>query len=238
MVGFPSQTRLARLLAFASMAALGLPAQQATAREYPLDGVSRHISHSKGKVSCPEVPLRVYRGTHARYQKAMRTNVYIVPQIAKFEALVDELSVKYYGREPQRIVHLGSYNCRESRGRRPRLSEHALGNAIDISAFRFRRAPRKVRSQLEPSLRRPFTVSVLRHWSDDTSVHGCFLRELVSEVMRRKIFRSVIGPGNPKHDNHLHLDMSPWSVRQIELSNTEAMCGFSPPVRRRWFDWF
>ncbi len=217
-------------------------AAAADAREYPLDDISRHLSGPRkgSRVVCPEVELRTYRGTNVRFHKSMNTNVNLVPRIAEFEALVDELAVKYYGREPRRIVHIGSYNCRASRGRRPRLSEHALGNAIDISAFRFGRAPHKSRANLAPQLRRPFTVSVLRHW-DDGSVHACFLRELVSEIMQRKIFRSVIGPGNPKHDNHFHLDMSPWTVRQIDMDGTQAMCGFAPPAprwRRSLFDWF
>lgn len=86
-----------------------------------------------------------------------------------------------------------SYVCRARVGTnsdRPRLSEHALGNAVDISGFLFDGAD-------------PLTVEPRQ---DSGSIEEAFQRSARSSACL--FFSTVLGPGaNAAHDTHLHLDV-------------------------------
>lgn len=90
-------------------------------------------------------------------------------------------------------LQLGTaYDCRPRIGtgeNRPKLSEHALGNAIDIAAIVFADAP-------------PLTIQPRSDTGD--------LSEAVQRTLRASgclFFATVLGPGsNDAHDDHLHLD--------------------------------
>lgn len=86
-----------------------------------------------------------------------------------------------------------SYVCRKRVGTgkdRPRLSEHALGNALDIAAFLFED-------------RDPLTVAPREETGD--------LDEAFQRTARASaclFFSTVLGPGaNAAHETHLHLDV-------------------------------
>lgn len=92
-------------------------------------------------------------------------------------------------------LRLGStYDCRARVGTgeaRPKISEHALGNAIDIAAFLFDGAE-------------PLTVQPRADTGD--------LPEAFQRTVRAAgclFFTTVLGPGsNDAHDDHLHLDIA------------------------------
>lgn len=91
-------------------------------------------------------------------------------------------------------LQLGTtYDCRSRIGTDSgaKLSEHALGNAIDIAAFLFRDAE-------------PIPVQPRRESGD--------LIEAFQRTVRGAAcltFTTVLGPGsNAAHDNHLHLDIA------------------------------
>ena len=96
------------------------------------------------------------------------------------------------------------------------LSEHALGNAIDVLGFDF--GPATKAEPLVPGLPKdlkyPFEVRVLRHWGKTggkSAIRARFLARLTDELAERPdIFRCMFGPGHGGHDDHLHLDVSPW----------------------------
>ena len=86
------------------------------------------------------------------------------------------------------ITHASAYVCRPRNGTR-KLSEHAFGNALDISSFKL---------------------------SDDTTVaveptppekHGVFVGKVRSAACGK--FKTVLGPGDPDHSEHLHFDLAP-----------------------------
>lgn len=91
-------------------------------------------------------------------------------------------------------LQLGSsYACRARVGTgkmRPKLSEHALGNAIDITAFLFDEAdPLPVQPRKDSGNR-------LESFQRSAQATACLY------------FTTVLGPGSNKaHDNHLHLDV-------------------------------
>lgn len=186
---------------------------------YPLDHVSRETS-PRGPVRCPKLPLVTYRGEHLKYHKPVRVHPAFKERLARFERLVIEVALEVYGRPPQKIKHLGTYNCRRIGGYPNLLSEHSFGNGIDIASFRFSRLKRgaQLKSGLPKSLRRAFTVDMLKHWSAPRAgggAHQRFLHTLGRRLIASKIFRVLLGPSFPGHKNHFHLDNAPYELISI-----------------------
>lgn len=98
----------------------------------------------------------------------------------------------YLGSEVVRIETMGTYSCRNiNGGRSGKLSEHAFGNAVDVSAFILKNGRR---------------VSVLQGWSGKADERA-FLRRLHESACKR--FGTVLGPNyNSAHANHFHFDMA------------------------------
>lgn len=93
-------------------------------------------------------------------------------------------------------LQLGTtYDCRPRIGTgkdRPKLSEHALGNAIDIAAIQFD-------GEADPLPIRPRSDSgdLAEAYQRTIRAAGCLF------------FTTVLGPGtNDAHDDHLHLDIA------------------------------
>lgn len=186
-----------------------LPARAETEpAAYALDELSRTVP-TRGRLPCPTGLVR-YRGTHIRYHKPVRVHPAFVPVLARFEAIAVEVAVEHYGRAPRRLVHIGAYNCRRTRGYPDLLSEHALGNALDVEAFRFGRARRGAELP-DKAPRRAFSVSVERHW-DGAGRHAAFLRALTERLQKDDVFRVMLGPAYPGHDDHFHFDMAPYRL--------------------------
>jgi hypothetical protein len=184
---------------------------------YALDEIERFIEDG-GRPECDPTALVRHGGTHLRYRSSVQVNPAFVARLERFERVVSELATEIYGRAPSRLRHLGAYSCRPSRRRAYRLSEHALGNAIDVMGFDFARATRaeNLPPDLPKALRGAFQVRVERHWTavpDDlvAAAHARFLRELSERLSeRRDVFRVMIGPSRRDHADHFHFDMSPW----------------------------
>jgi hypothetical protein len=96
------------------------------------------------------------------------------------------------GSDVVRIETMGTYSCRNiNGGRSGRLSQHAFGNAVDVSAFVLRDGRR---------------VSVLNGWNGKADERA-FLRRLHESACKR--FGTVLSPNyNAAHANHFHFDMS------------------------------
>lgn len=118
------------------------------------------------------------------------------PLAANFSAwakhAVSPAAKQYLGSEVVRIETFGTYSCRNvNGGRSGKLSEHAFGNAVDVSAF-----------VLEDGRR----VSVLSGWNGKSEEQS-FLRRLHQSACKR--FGTVLGPDyNGAHANHFHFDMA------------------------------
>lgn len=104
------------------------------------------------------------------------------------------------GSRVTRIEHMGTYNCRRiGGGETGNWSEHATGNAIDISAFVFADGRR---------------LSVLADWPGE-GPGAAFLRAVRDSACTP--FGTVLSPEyNAAHADHLHLDQAErtagWSV--------------------------
>lgn len=184
---------------------------------YALDEVERFIEDG-GRPECAPHRLVRHGGTHLRYRSPVQVNPAFVERLERFELVAGEVATEVYGRAPSRLQHLGAYSCRPSRRRAYRLSEHALGNAIDVMGFDFTRAApaQTLPPGLPKALRGAFQVRIARHWEGDpddpaASAHARFLRELSARLTeRRDVFRVMIGPSRRDHADHFHFDMSPW----------------------------
>jgi hypothetical protein len=187
---------------------------------YDLDTHTRQVPE-RGKPTCDESELVAYRGTSLRLQKPVRLHPAFVSRVQAFEEVVIEVATRVYGRAPSRIVHLGGYVCRRMKTWPDFLSEHALGDAIDIEGFDFAPATKAQRATAPAGLKGAFSVRVLKHWNPASSraadaLHARFLRELADALIARPdIFRVMLGPSYPGHQNHLHFDGS--NFRKIDF---------------------
>ena len=121
---------------------------------------------------------------------------------------VQPAAIAWFGEPVAEIRQLSAYACR-SRDNIPgaRLSEHAFGNALDVAAF------------ILPSGRK---VTVENGWRGMPDEQG-FLREVEATACQR--FKTVLGPGEPYHGNHFHLDLAHHNA-----AGTSRYCKPTPQV--------
>jgi hypothetical protein len=179
---------------------------------YALDDVSRWDT---GSSQCHPNEMVRYRATSMRTSASVRVHPAFAARLPELERVVREVALEHYGRAPRRMLTSGGYVCRSVRGRRDRLSEHALGNALDVRGFELGALPRGVAPPpgLPRALRRPFTITLSRDWDRDGevgAVHARFLRALVDRLVRDDVFRVIYGPRHRGHTGHFHFDMSPF----------------------------
>lgn len=181
---------------------------------YALDVVPRWLSAEQTEPRCEPESMISYSGQRLNFAVPVQVRPEFVDRLLRFEQLVDELAQEIYGRTPTRVRHLGAFSCRTSRFRSRRISEHALGNAIDIAGFDFAPAPKEVRTALSPQLRHHLRVRVETHWNAReggvNGTHRRFLRRLAQRLVEEGVFRVALGPSHRGHANHFHFDMSPW----------------------------
>jgi hypothetical protein len=184
---------------------------------YALDSIPRELRHG-GEAPCYPDGLLDYAGEIIPYSKTVRVNRAFRPQLREFEAIVVATAEEFYGRAPTQLLEMGAYRCRQESASRRLLSEHALGNALDVAGFRF--GPlgpgEELPSGLPESLREGFDARIDHDWnarSDAGEVHRDFLRALAKRVIDRSdLFTVVLGPAYPGHRNHLHLDRAPYRL--------------------------
>ncbi len=155
---------------------------------------------TKQGITC-HVPdgVRVFRGsTGIRYPKALHVNAGFALRMVAFETIVQETAQTWLKQPVKKIEHLGTYVCRRVAGTAGTLSEHALGNAIDVSGFVLKNGSR---------------INVKRHYVkmgfNPRSPEEQFLRALVTRLRSERTFSVMLTPDwDKRHHNHLHLDGS------------------------------
>jgi hypothetical protein len=215
--GGAAQSRPGRELAALTRGELWAAWNSLRGDAYELDDIDRVLG-SDERLACHPQGLVNHRGQLLAYRGAVRVDPAFRERLVRFEQLVVDVATKVYGRAPARLRHFGAYSCRSTRNHTRRMSEHALGNAIDVIGFDFARAKKNqpLAEGLPAVLERPFQVRVARHWRPDekqpaAAVHARFLHELAERLSARSdVFRGMIGPSRSDHTDHLHLDMSPW----------------------------
>jgi hypothetical protein len=187
---------------------------------YPLDAMDRNVPRGQ-PLPCREIELVTYRGEQIRYARPVQVHPAFRERLRAFEKLVAETAVAHYGRAPAKLLHLGALNCRRIRLYPDWVSEHALGNALDVAGFVFAPLPRAAAlpEGLPRALRGRFEVKLDPHWDATRgagAVHSAFLRDLARRLIARTdIFRAVLGPAWPGHKNHFHLDCAPYRMVEV-----------------------
>lgn len=185
---------------------------------YALDAVPRRLQPGE-RLVCDRKSMVQYKGTALRYAAPLVVSPQFQPRLERFEQLAAQVAREVYGREPRVARTYGAFNCRSTRNRQHRVSEHALGNALDLVGFDFGPATKTepLVEGVPPQLRRAFQVRIARHFRPSpaggaaAALHGRFLATLTERLRQRDdIFRSMFGPGHGGHDDHLHLDAAPW----------------------------
>jgi hypothetical protein len=177
---------------------------------YLLDHISRAAERDRrGHLDCPDVEIKRYRGETIRYRRTVWVHPEFRKRLERFEEIAARVGEEVYGRAPDRLFQRGTFNCRVIRHRRYRLSEHALGNAIDLIALGFPPLPREERD--DAVLGRRFRITVEDDWDgsgEEGRLHVIFFRRLVQELRKEFVFRGMIVPPAAGHHDHLHLDMA------------------------------
>jgi hypothetical protein len=98
-----------------------------------------------------------------------------------------------FGQSVVQVDSMGSYSCRAMNNQRgARISEHAFGNAIDISGFR---------------LADGREITIVRDWTRGDDQTRAFLQDVHGGACAN--FTTVLSPGaNIFHYNHIHVDLA------------------------------
>ncbi len=186
---------------------------------YPLDGLSRAMPD--GTLQCPDADVHDFSGEEIRFTPPARAIPAFRARLAAFEQVILQVSRRVYGRAPSQVLVAASYDCRPVSGKSRRISEHAFANAIDVTGFDFAPAPVVSKDgRIHPvAIPGSFEVRVDRHWrarGDDVALrHARFLHELTAELVQRELFRTLLGPAHPEHEDHFHFDMAPSKYVQL-----------------------
>ena len=121
---------------------------------------------------------------------------------------------RWFGQPVAEIKQISAYSCRGMNGQRgARISEHAFGNALDISAFILADGRR---------------VTVKDGWRGPPEEQG-FLRDVQGAACQH--FNTVLAPGsNVYHYDHFHVDLMRRSGRG-GICNPEAVSGEAVAAR-------
>jgi hypothetical protein len=83
------------------------------------------------------------------------------------------------------LRQLDSYNCRHMSSSKVKMSEHSMGNALDVAEILY--------AHHQPA-----------HLTDRNTLKGLRYRLRQTACAR---FKTVLGPGVPAHNDHIHIDL-------------------------------
>jgi hypothetical protein len=112
--------------------------------------------------------------------------------------VVQQAAQRHFGRPVALIHHFGAYTCRGENGGNGRLSQHALGNAIDIGSFELADGTR---------------IAVETDWRGRGP-----RRDFLHDVAKRACayFNVVLTPASDAlHRNHFHFDVGPYRLCSV-----------------------
>ncbi len=119
------------------------------------------------------------------------------PMTAALQVWLDEVvqpdAQARFGQKVATVNVFGAYSCR-SIDNQPgaRLSEHAFGNAVDVSGFTLADGRR---------------IDIVKEWKAEGTQESAFLHEVHAGACQT--FTTVLGPGaDVFHYNHIHIDLA------------------------------
>ena len=128
------------------------------------------------------------------FDKSVVMDCSMIPALeAWIDNSVQPAAMARFGSPVATLEVFGAYSCRsvDNLSGAP-LSEHAFGNAVDVSGF-------KLADGRE--------ISIVRDWKRDNTQESAFLHEAHAAACQE--FTTVLGPGaDVFHYNHFHLDLA------------------------------
>jgi hypothetical protein len=157
----------------------------------------RELSSIDGPGTCGmEHPLRVaaLKDGGIPLDKAVVIDCPMVAALNDWlDSVVQPSAMSRFGVAVVKLDVFGAYSCRtvdNLAGRR--LSEHAFGNAVDVSGFELADGRK---------------IAIVRDWRRADTQEAAFLRE--AQAGACGLFTTVLAPGSdPFHYNHFHLDLA------------------------------
>ena len=207
---------LLALLGAALVSACSIPTASAHGTSsYVLDDVDRSPPAKGRRPVCATADLVTYKGKLLRYEAPVTVHAAFAERLTRFEEVVRDVGIDVYGRAPKTLHHGGAFSCRTTQSG-IRWSEHALGNALDLEGFTF--APTNDK-KVDPKLRGPLRLHVGEVWRDGSAAHAKRFFALLVERLRARddVFRAIIGPPDPVHTTHLHLDAGRWTYARLRM---------------------
>ena len=164
-------------------------------RELTATGAIERVSKINGRGACGvEQPLKVRAladGTVSIGPDATIGCPMTVALEGWMQQAVQPAALAWFGMPVAEIKQISAYYCRtRNNAHGARLSEHAFGNALDVSAF---------------VLIDGRTVTVLKGWKGKEDERG-FLREAFAHGCQH--FKTALGPGVKYHGDHFHFDLA------------------------------
>ncbi len=135
-----------------------------------------------------------------KYSPPLQVDCSLALELGAIERAIQEQANEQLGSPVVKVNVFGSYSCRKVRGGvSGNLSEHAVGNAIDIGGF----VPR-----------RGGAISVARDYlpmqPEAPHAKSRFLRAVFRALQAEKSITYVIGPETrADHHDHIHIDRAP-----------------------------
>lgn len=160
------------------------------------------VSSTKGRggVACAMTDgVRLLRGaTGLRWNKPPHVNARFALKLLTFETILQDEAQRAFAQPVRQVVQLGTYVCRDIAGTAGSISEHASGNAIDVTALVLRDGRRV-------DVKRDFA----RGGIEPRTPAGTFLASLIARLRAERVFSVILTPDwDARHANHLHLDDS------------------------------
>jgi hypothetical protein len=191
---------------------------------YALDAVTRDVPPKGSAPACPKEDLVTYRGTNLRYDAPVTVHRAFPDRLARFETIAKEVGIEVFGRAPKTLHSGGAFACRTTKSGRY-LSEHALGNALDVEGFSFEPIAKNdlgvftaKGGTLDARARGAVRVRVGSAWRDGGSpLEKQFFARLLERLRAEDdVFRAMIGPPDPSHVGHLHFDVGQWAYARYQ----------------------
>jgi hypothetical protein len=135
------------------------------------------------------------------YAPPLQIDCTLAKELPWIEQVIQQEAEEHLGSAIKQIITFGTFSCRKVRGGfTGRLSEHAVGNAVDFGGF----VPRRGKA-----------VSVSRDYrplEDSPGPRGLFLRGVFRALRGHGGLTHVIGPETrADHHDHIHIDRGePW----------------------------
>ena len=127
-------------------------------------------------------------GAEIQIRPAAKMNCAMAEAAAHFmNDVVSPTAVADFGQSLKSVSHASAYVCRSRNGTN-KLSEHAFGNALDITSF---------------TLSGGTTVAVEMQPDDKPAAFLQTVRKAACGP-----FKTVLGPGDPDHSEHFHFDLA------------------------------